>query len=222
MDNALCIINYGGVNTVTCNYISNLTQLFFVVSMVFSVRASFLYYKIMGFGVKKMPKYKKKITRLMEYKEFKEAIQDLPKQRQAFLSVLFFTGCRISEALALTSDDIFCTPDMVFIEFFRLKGSKQTDPLEIPRSESLTWLCDQEGDLFPFSRSTGYRIVKRVWSNLYPHFFRMNRISKTLEDFGVPTVHHTIGISLASIEHYIGKVDIKRVGRSLIKEIEKT
>ena len=97
-----------------------------------------------------MPKYKKKITRLMEYDEFKTAIDELPIARQAFLSILFFAGCRVSEALALTTDDLNCTHDTIFIQFFRLKGSKQTDPTELPRADALSWLCHQDGELFPF------------------------------------------------------------------------
>ena len=166
-----------------------------------------------------MPKYKKKITRLMDYKEFKEAIIDLPTREQAFLSVLFFAGCRVSEALALDDNDISCTADTIFIQFFRLKGSKQTDPQEVPKANVLLWLCVQEGRLFPFGRSTAYRIIKKAFPDLYPHYFRMNRITKTLEKFGVPTVTHNHGLSLSSIEHYIGKVDIKRVGKAMREEL---
>lgn len=166
-----------------------------------------------------MPKYNKKITSLMEYADFKEAIQDLTIQKRAFLSVLFFAGCRVSEALALTSDDVICMGDTLFIQFFRLKGSKQTDPTELPRVDGLRWLCDQEGELFPFCRSTAYRTVKKAFPRLYPHYFRMNRITKTLTKFDVPTVKHGFGLSLTSIDHYIGKVDIKRVGKALREEI---
>jgi len=167
-----------------------------------------------------MPKYNKKITRLMEYKEFSNAIIELADDRQALLSILFFAGCRVSEALALTSDDISCTGDTIFIQFFRLKGSKQTDPQEIPRAGALTWLCEQEGKLFPFSRMTAYRTVKKVFDDLYPHYFRMNRITKTDILFGDATVYHIFGISASSIDHYRGKVDIKRVGKALMEEID--
>lgn len=166
-----------------------------------------------------MPKYKKKITSLMEYQDFKKAIGELPIRRQAFLSVLFFAGCRVSEALALTSDNITCMGEIIYIQFFRLKGSKQTDPQELPRAGALLWLCDQEGELFPFSRTTGYRIVKRSFPNLYPHYFRMNRITKTSDQFGDSTVYHLFGITASSIDHYRGKVDIKRVGKALLEEI---
>lgn len=167
-----------------------------------------------------MPKYKKKVTRLMDYLEFVEAIQDLPMQRQAFLSVLFFAGCRVSEALALTSDDITCLDDTVFIQLYRLKGSKQTDPVQIPLVPCLAWMCGQEGRLFPFSRTTAYRIVKRAFPTLYPHYFRMNRITKTAEKFSIATVLNLMGISVTSLEHYIAKVDIKRVGKALREEIQ--
>jgi len=167
-----------------------------------------------------MPRYKKKITSLMDYQDFKAAIVDLPIRYQAFLSVLFFAGCRISEALALTSNDINCMRDTIFIQFFRLKGSKQTDPQELPRTPPLMWICEQEGELFPFCRKTGYNVVKRVFPILYPHYFRMNRITKTADQFGDSTVYHLFGITASSIDHYRGKVDIKRVGKALQREIE--
>ncbi len=167
-----------------------------------------------------MPRYKKKITRLMDYDEFKAAIHDLPIARQAFLSILFFAGCRVSEALTLTSDDINCTHDTIFIQFFRLKGSKQTDPTPLPRADALIWICGQEGELFPFSRSTAYRTVKKTNPELYPHFYRMNRITKVSEEHGDSYVYSFFGISSGSIDHYRGKVDIKRVGKALREEIQ--
>lgn len=170
-----------------------------------------------------MPKYNKKITRLMDYKEFRKAIYDeehnLPIMKQALLSVLFFAGCRVSEALALTGNDIHCTEDTIFIQFFRLKGSKQTDPQEVPKADALLWLCGQEGNLFPFTRKTAYRLIKKVFPNLYPHYFRMNRITKTLDRFGAVVVCNTIGVSISTIGEYIGKVDIKRVGKALREEL---
>ncbi len=167
-----------------------------------------------------MPKYNKKITSLMEYSDFKEAISDLPIDRQAFISVLFFAGCRVSEALALTADDINCTSDTVFIQFFRLKGSKQTDPQELPNADALTWICEQEGKLFPFSYITAYRLVKKVFPDLYPHYFRMNRITKTDILFGDATVYQVFGICASSIDHYRGKVNVKRVGKALHEELD--
>lgn len=167
-----------------------------------------------------MPKYTKKITSLMNYQDFKKAIEDLPIDRQALLSILFFAGCRVSEALALTSDDISCNDDTVFIQLKRLKGSKQTDPTELPRADALRWLCHQEGELFDFHYTTAYRTVKKAFPELYPHYFRMNRITKIAEQFGDSTVYHLIGITANAIDSYRGKVSIKQVRRALHKEIE--
>ena len=166
-----------------------------------------------------MPAYNKKITRLMQYDEFKTAIIDLPPDRQALLSILFFAGCRVSEALALTSNDINCTSDTIYIQFFRLKGSKQTDPTEVPRADALLWVCEQEGKLFTFGRQTAWRTVKKVFDDLYPHYFRMNRFTKAIERFGPATVCSTYGVNLNSVNHYLAKVDIKKVGRALQEEI---
>ena len=159
----------------------------------------------------------------MDYKEFRTAIYDeehsLPIMKRALLSLLFFAGCRVSEALALTANDIHCTEDIMFVQFFRLKGSKQTDPQELPNTEALRWMCGQEGKLFSLSRMTTYRLIKKVFPNLYPHYFRMNRITLTDILFGDATVYHIFGISASSIDHYRGKVDIKRVGKALQKEV---
>lgn len=165
-----------------------------------------------------MARYRKKITRLMEYPEFKDAIQYLSIMHRAFLTLLFFAGCRVSEAVVLTSADIDCTPETIFVQFYRLKGSRQTDPQEIPKIDALTWLCGQKGKLFPFSRFTGNRIVRKAFPTLYPHYFRMNRITMVSRDWNDATVYHIFGISAGSIDHYRGKVDIKRVGKAMRDE----
>ena len=167
-----------------------------------------------------MPRYNKKITRQMDYDEFKEAIQALEPDRKAFLSVLFFAGVRVSEALAITSNDITCTPDYIYVNFHRLKGSKQTDPTPLPNQDALTWLCAQEGKIFSWHRSTGYRIVTRIFEGFYPHFFRQNRITKISEEFSDAHVYSFVGICAQSIDHYRAKVDIKKVGKALTKELK--
>ena len=166
-----------------------------------------------------MPNYNKKITRQMEYKEFERGLYDLPQDRQAFLSILFFAGVRVSEALALTSNDISCTPDTIYIQFFRLKGSKQTDPTPIPRTVYTSWLCSQEGALFPWCRKTGYNIVHRAFEGFYPHFFRQNRVIKISIKRGDAYIYSYMGICAQSIDHYRGKVETIDVGKDLMEEI---
>lgn len=166
-----------------------------------------------------MPAYNKKITRQMDYDEFHEGLTDLPEDRKAFLSILFFAGARVSEVLALTGNDISCTPDTVYIQLFRLKGSKQTDPVPLPKTSELSWLCSQTGRLFPWCRKTGYNIVKRTFPELYPHYFRMNRFTSIAEQFPLATVVSFSGLNPLSVKHYLAKVDIKRVGKALHEEL---
>ena len=168
-----------------------------------------------------MPKYRKKITRLMSYEEFKEGIADLPRQRQAFLTVLFFSGCRVSEALALTPNDIDCKEGVpfIYVKFFRLKGSKPTDPIPLPKVDFLEYLCRTKSDPFPWCRKTGYNIVRGVFPELYPHYFRMNRFTDVAEKYGLATMISFSGLSPTSVSHYIAKVDIKKVGKALKEEI---
>ena len=166
-----------------------------------------------------MPAYNKKQTRQMDYDEFEDGLTDLPQNKQAYLSILFFAGVRVSEALALTSNDITCTEETIYIQFFRLKGSTQTDPTPIPKTRYTNWLCEQEGKLFPWCRKTGYNIVHRAFPSMYPHFFRMNRITKISEKHGDAFVYSYVGICAQSIDHYRGKVDIGRVQKELQKEI---
>ena len=166
-----------------------------------------------------MPKYKKKQTHQMNYKEFKEGIQDLAIARQAFVTILFFAGCRVSEALALTSDDINCVDDTIYIQFFRLKGSKPTDPIPLPRADALEWLCNQEGELFTFSYRTAHRMVQKAFPNHYPHYFRQNRFTAIAEKYPLATVVSFSGLNPLSVEFYLTKVDIKKVGQALREEL---
>ena len=173
-----------------------------------------------------MPKYKKKQTSDMTYDEFKEKVSEIPESprysrqmRQALLTLLFFAGCRISEALALTSDDIICKGNTIYVHFFRLKNSKQTDDQQLPKVDAMNWICEQEGKLFPLSRTTAWRIVSGIWPNHYPHFFRQNRIVWISERFGDNTVYSTIGICAQSIDHYRAKIGIKKVGKAMWEEI---
>ena len=170
-----------------------------------------------------MPKYKKKITRQMNFREFIRKIENLPIRRQAFISVLYWSGCRVSEALALTKDDLFFNldNDIIYFNFHRLKGSKQTDPIPLPFEYPLISLADADGVLFPWSRMTGYRIVKKAFPDLYPHFFRQNRFTKIAEKHALAQVISFSGLAPTSVSHYIAKVDIKKVGKSLKEEIDK-
>lgn len=166
-----------------------------------------------------MPKYNLKVTRQMSYKEFTETVRSVPSPlKKAFFGVLFLSGCRVSEALSLHRTDISVIYDTIYIQFFRLKGSKQTDPQEIPNLPLLAPILVREDLIFPWSRQYAWRITQRYFK-LYPHFFRMNRITRTSEESGDLYVFDTFGITAGAIDHYRGKVSIKKVGLKLKKEV---
>lgn len=159
----------------------------------------------------------------MTYLEFKEAIAELPIKRQTFLTILFFAGVRVSEALAITPQDINCKDDIIYIDIHRLKGSKDTDPIPLP-AEPLYWLRSLTGlpkdyQIFDFSRTTAWRIVKQIWPNKYPHYFRQNRFTDIAEKFPLATIMNFSGLSPSAVQFYIAKVDIRKVGQALREEL---
>lgn len=174
-----------------------------------------------------MPKYKKKITRLMSFEELiegfkkrEEEIRQMPTIEKAYIMFIFFVGCRVTESINVTSDDITFTNDKIFVQIHRLKGSKQTDPIQIPNEGVLQWITEQKGRIFPFSRFTARRIIKKVFPDLYPHYFRLNRISWASEKFNDLVVFNLFGITATSIEHYRAKVDIADVGELLSAQMK--
>lgn len=155
----------------------------------------------------------------MNYEGLSAKINELPIARRALLEILFFSGCRVSEALALEPKDIRCEGTTIYVEFHRKKGSRDTDPIPLPKTFALGWLCDQEEKIFSFSYKTAYRIVKRIWPDRYPHYFRHNRFTDLAEKFPLATIMSFSGLSPRAIQFYIAKVDIKKVGKALREEI---
>lgn len=167
-----------------------------------------------------MPKYTQKITSLMPWAQFlKGAYQTNNTRHRAFLAVLFLSGCRVSEALALTRADLRVDKHTLYISFKRLKGSKQTDPFPLPNLQVLAGIFHEGDRVFPFSYITAYRMVRAAFPAYYPHFFRMNRITKVVDKFGDQAAYDAFGISANAIDHYRGKVSLKRVGDLLEEEV---
>ena len=99
-----------------------------------------------------------------ENRRFLAASKSLPTEQKALCLTLYYTGCRISEALTLTSAQIDCGSHILHIR--TLKQRRECDPRRVPIPSSLTRLlnsvADQDEGLWTFSRSTAWRIIKRV------------------------------------------------------------
>ena len=113
---------------------------------------------------------------------------------RVFLQVLFLTGARISEVVKLLkgSDFSINKEGVVFVHLTTLKrrGEFKNMPRLVPivssekyALEVFNYALAHRGVLFPFSRMTGWRIVKRYFKDAFPHYFRHARSTLLLRDF---------------------------------------
>ena len=101
-----------------------------------------------------------------ERRAYLQAIQGEPDGLcRAFCWTLFYTGCRISEALNLTSERIDLTAKAIVFE--TLKRRKHGCFRSVPVPEALTDLLreltagkDTGAKVWGFSRTTAYRLIK--------------------------------------------------------------
>jgi len=149
---------------------------------------------------------------------------NVPRDKTGLIALLYWTGVRISEALSLTFYDIKLHNEVLYIDFKqRLKGSKQTEPIQIPidkpyvRDIMYAWWYSKENPserIWKMNRSTAYRLVKKHFP--YPHYFRLNRVTNLFKQgWTIAEVRSFTGLSLQSLNFYIGLVSIENVGRNL-------
>jgi len=96
---------------------------------------------------------------------FRAAKKEKDRARRAFCLTLFYTGCRISEALNVTADRVDLSQKSVVFE--TLKRRQRGIFRAVPIPESLVALLAQicSGDessarVWNFSRPTAYRLIK--------------------------------------------------------------
>jgi len=104
------------------------------------------------------------LTRQQE-RRFLDAAQDAPADTRALCELLFFTGCRVSEALALRRDHL--DSDLLFVVFRTLKqrraGQLRAVPVPSHLMRQLLGLPSAaDGRLWPYSRWTAWRRLKDV------------------------------------------------------------
>jgi len=176
-----------------------------------------------------MPNYKQKIQIPISDAEFSRKMPFgkfvLIPDHQAFVAILQLTGLRVSEALALKKEQFTFTEDSLYLDVGeRLKHSHTTPPLEIPIDapymEEIRLTVDRApgGErVFPYCRKTGWNIVHRVFK--YPHLHRLSRITNfALDGATIPELKTWTGLHTATLDHYIGFVKIRKMGKSLAKK----
>lgn len=174
-----------------------------------------------------MPNYRKQRLRPATVKEFKGMLARCRNlQEQALITVLYYWGIRISEAIALHHTDLYLDGDLVFLKIKRLKRSKQTKPIPFFfNSIGMDYLLSHHisaekhnRDLFPFTRQNGWKICHRL--GVYPHFFRMNRITEDLNNHGINDVISRMGITIRSIDYYVAEGNLKKMAMRDAKRIK--
>lgn len=97
-----------------------------------------------------MPRYKAgKQTEHLTFQEIQEKVQaaahSVTKEALAFFWLLYYVGCRKSEAYERTVEDCQLTETQLIIDFHqRKKGSAEVPPIEIPRwFPGVEIICEQ-------------------------------------------------------------------------------
>lgn len=169
-----------------------------------------------------MPNYKQKRTDLLTYPQFRKRANEEPDSlKRAFLEILFFSARRLSEVMRITQGDIYPTDETLYIQFWHLK--KGTDkktgksknykakPQQIPRTYFLERILSCEGRIFPFSTKWGYRTVKAIFPEYYPHFFRGNMLTQLSINFGDAFARGIGDITPEAQKSYSLDVDLLKV-----------
>ncbi len=191
-----------------------------------------------------MPKYKYgKITTPIDFETFKEAMENgkFIKSRalpyKSFLAFLYWFGVRKAEALERRKEDFVIKDGLLIVDATAKKGGER-EPLEVPvdypyvdlivQNIGKTRRCprNEGGRVWNFSARTAINIVKRAMGDrYYPHFFRLNRATRFLEDptTTLPEMKAWFGWKAAkTVDPYIGysRRHIRKQRERLKKELE--
>jgi len=111
---------------------------------------------------------RKYLTRA-EGQKFLGQVVHLPKVDALFCLTIYYTGCRISEALSLRRNSLDSETNVIRIQSLKKRGRKEIRRVPLPEflSAQLEEIAvSNDGQRFwPFSRTKGWRIVKRVMAD---------------------------------------------------------
>lgn len=83
-----------------------------------------------------------------------------------FCLTIYYTGCRISEALALRPQDLDQEAKAILIRSLKKRDKRETRRVPVPSflAKELSSIATgkPEARIWPFSRTTGWRIIKAV------------------------------------------------------------
>ncbi len=151
---------------------------------------------------------KRKYLSRTEGQKFLEQTVRLPKRDALFCLTLYYTGCRISEALNLRGCDLDRELNTVLIRSLKKRGRKEIRRIPLPEFLSHELMATAEPGseqrIWMFSRTTGWRMIKRVMKGAA--ISGVQATTKGLRHgFGVRGAMGQIPLSL--IQHWMGHAD---------------
>jgi len=142
-----------------------------------------------------------------------------PIIHKAFLALLYYTGARVSEIVELTAKDFKITDDEIHVLIKAKKhGVKRGAYVLRSNLPYFAYIFQavkkaqarrKHKRVFPFTRQTGWRIVKRVAPQRYPHYFRLNRCVHFLDkpEMTLNMIRQWFGWkSLETVNSYLGEI----------------
>ena len=101
-----------------------------------------------------------------EGRRFLKCARKLPRAEALFCMTIYYTGMRISEALALTAQDVDGAMKIVRIRSLKKREHREFRRIPVPNAllSGLLQMAGEktDGPLWSLSRTTGWRIIKRV------------------------------------------------------------
>jgi integrase/recombinase XerD len=162
------------------------------------------------------PSGRRKYLNQSEIRIFLEYARSFGGKTHSFCRLMAETGCRISEALALTPSNIDLGSRLVVIESLkkRRKGVFRTVPLSPVLAELLNEIHDLDGAstpasqtmrLWPWSRLTGYRRIRGVMKQA--GLSGIHATPRALRhSYGVAAI--SAGVPLNLVQRWLGHADI--------------
>ncbi len=112
---------------------------------------------------------RRKYLTVAEGRNFRRCARALPQAEELFCLTVYFTGMRISEALALTGADVDFSTGILRVRSLKKRDKREFRRLPVP-AKLLAGLrglikAGDDGAVWTFSRTTAWRIIKRVMAD---------------------------------------------------------
>jgi Phage integrase family len=147
-----------------------------------------------------------------EMRAFAEKACGLPLDVRSFCLVIAHTGCRISEALALTAANIDFEAQTLIVKCLKKRGKTVYRAIPLPTAllDLLRALIDRIGNpeerLWPWSRMTGYRRIREVMDRA--GIIGEHASPKGLRHgFAVQAIQANVPLTL--VQRWLGHADLK-------------